>query len=293
MTDSPGGTRSLELFAPAKVNLGLRITGRRPDGYHELDSLFAPLDFGDDLRLDVSAADATEIQLRVLGDGDGIPDGPENLAARAARRYLEACGTRFRVSITLTKRIPAGAGLGGGSSDAAAVLRGLARLAPGLPETGLAELALALGADVPFFLDPAPCRVRGIGDQIEPLAGIPALALLLVHPGEALGTADVYQAFDALTPRPPPPRPPEGAWPRSNDALGARLHNDLEPAALRLAPSLGRIRRGLEALGAQAVAMSGSGATLYGIFPDASAASTAQAQGNFPWSRVASTRESR
>jgi 4-diphosphocytidyl-2-C-methyl-D-erythritol kinase len=291
-----GGTGQafeLEAFAPAKVNLGLRVSGLRDDGYHELDSVFAPLDFGDTLRLEVEPARAARVTIRVIGDADAVPAGPDNLAARAAQRYLEVTGLRWQVAITLTKQIPVGAGLGGGSSDAAAVLRELAPRGPALAPGRLAALALELGADVPFFLDPRPARVRGIGERIEPLPGVPALTLLLVHPGVPLATAEVYRSFDALVPTPRRLSPAAGPWPPDRAGLALRLRNDLEPAARRLAPALGRLRRQLEALGAEAVSMSGSGAALYGVFPDIGSASTAQAQGNFPWSRVASTRESR
>jgi 4-diphosphocytidyl-2-C-methyl-D-erythritol kinase len=284
----------LETFAPAKVNLGLRVTGLRADGYHELDSVFAPLDFGDTLVLQVAPASAARVTIRVIGDANDIPANADNLAARAASRFLAATGVAWEVAITLTKTIPAGAGLGGGSSDAAAVLRGLASRAPSrLSPERLAALALELGADVLFFLDPQPARVRGIGEQIEPLSGLPALPLLLVHPGAPLATPEVYRAFDALVPTPKSEPAAAGPWPRDAAGLSERLRNDLEPAACRLAPALGRLRQQLEALGARAVAMSGSGATLYGVFEDLGSASTAQAQGNFPWSRVASTRESR
>ena len=283
----------LEAFAPAKVNLGLRVTGVRDDGYHELDSVFAPLDFGDRLRLEVAPAPAAHVTIRVLGDVDGIPADADNLAVRAAHRYMEAAAAPWDVAITLTKQIPAGAGLGGGSSDAGAVLRALASRGPALAPERLARLALELGADVPYFLDPQPARVRGIGERIEALPGVPSLALLLVHPGVPLATLEVYRAFDALVPTPRTLSPAAGPWPRDPSGLALRLRNDLEPAARRLAPALGRLRQQLSELGAEAVGMSGSGAALYGVFPDVGSASTAQAQGNFPWSRVASTRESR
>jgi 4-diphosphocytidyl-2-C-methyl-D-erythritol kinase len=275
--------RRLHLAAPAKVNLGLRIVGRRPDGYHELESLFVPLDWGDDLALGVGPGDG--IRLQVLGDEEGVPSGDSNLAWRGAQRFLDSAGQRHAVELVLTKRIPAGAGLGGGSSDAGAVLRGLDRLLPGaLADTRLRAVAAELGADVPFFLDPRPAFVRGIGERIEPLAALPALALLLAHPGERLSTAEVYAATDAaglaLTPAGVSPRLPPLSALRSEAApgltrlpellrllAGGLLANDLEPAAVRLCPALATLRSGLEATGAAAVGLSGSGPTLYAVFP--------------------------
>ena len=165
--------RTLELRAPAKVNLGLRITGVREDGYHCLDSVFVPLDLADEVALRVEPAETSRVFVSLSGAmASGLPAGPDNLAARAARAFLQRASLTAWVSIELEKRIPVGAGLGGGSSDAGAVLRGLATLFPGgICAEELAAIALELGADVPFFLAPRPARVRGIGERSEPLAG--------------------------------------------------------------------------------------------------------------------------
>lgn len=288
--------------APAKVNLGLRITARRADGYHELESLFAPLDLADDVELEAEAAPGRRVRLELRGAAQGIPSDGRNLAVRAAQGFLEAAALEAEVRIRLTKQTPAAAGLGGGSSDAAAVLRALAaRFPDALAADALAKLALGLGADVPFFLDPRPTLVRGIGERLEPVAGLPALALVLVNPGVALSTAEVYAAYDALQPKPsggglPDPRPiladPGGA----GEALAALLANDLEGAAVRLCPAIGRLREHLRALGALGVALSGSGATVFGVFEDAGrarAAATAPGWPRHAWVRVAATLESR
>jgi 4-diphosphocytidyl-2-C-methyl-D-erythritol kinase len=292
----------MRVHAPAKINLGLRVLCRRPDGYHELESLFIPLDLGDTLEVAARATERPEVTLRVTPDTWAVPGGTQNLAARAARAFLEAAGLRCRVDIALAKAIPAAAGLGGGSSDAGAVLRALSQRFPGALDSGaLREVACALGADVPFFLDPKPCWVRGVGEQLTPVAGLPALPLLLVNPGSALPTAEVYRAFDALHPdwrRRPAPPPDARALSTPDDRTSQLSHwveNDLEAAALRLCPSIGRIRTRLVGLGALAVGMSGSGATLYGIFADAAGAAAAQAAAGFAppvWARVATTRES-
>jgi 4-diphosphocytidyl-2-C-methyl-D-erythritol kinase len=294
-------------LAPAKVNLGLRIVGRRRDGRHELESVFAPLDLADELALEVGAAPASEVSLALSGRASGVPAGGGNLAVRAAHGFLRRAGLRVRVHIALEKRIPMAAGLGGGSSDAGAVLRALDAAFPGaLPRPELEALALELGADVPFFLEPAAALVGGIGERREPLGrGLPALTLLLANPGVALSTGRVFEAFDALA-RPGSPGAlaralaglPDGL-PEQRDDPASRawqelLVNDLEEAALRLCPPMGRLREALRASGAPVVAMSGSGATLYALFPGPERAEAARA--TLPgsvWARVARTLESR
>jgi 4-diphosphocytidyl-2-C-methyl-D-erythritol kinase len=291
---------SLELAAPAKVNLGLRVVGRRADGYHELESLFVPLDLADAIALRSERAPETQVELAVDGPAAGAPPGDDNLAARAARAFLARAGIGARIAIRLTKRTPVAAGLGGGSSDAAAVLRGLAEAFPGaVARDALEEIALGLGADVPFFLDPRPAWVTGIGERREPVAGLPPLALLLANPGEALATKEVFRAFDALAqPRAKSADPPRDlAHELAEDrALARRLHNDLEEPAVRLCPPIARLRAQLAVAGARAVGMSGSGATLFGVFADRAAAERAEAgfgRSGRGWTRVAVTGESR
>ena len=294
--------RRLRLSAPAKVNFGLHITGRRADGYHELESLFLPLSLADELELGLEpapdGADAAPLLTLQGPAAAGVPADASNLVVRAAAGFSREAGLAGRrVVIHLNKQVPVAAGLGGGSSDAAAVLRGLGQLLPGVLSRGaLAALALRLGADVPFFLDPRPALVRGIGEEVEPLAGIPSAALLLAHPGTGLATAAVYRAYDdssvALTP------PGVGStmrallrlrgrggcvrWscsgpeaPLAREALASLLDNDLEPAAQRLCPAVGGLRDRLRASGALAVGMSGSGPSVFGVFEDEAAARAA------------------
>ncbi len=288
--------------APAKINLGLRVTGVRADGYHLLESVFLPLDLADDV--EVALGEGSGVSLELVDAAPDVPDDARNLAVRAAEAFLAATGVTAAVSIRLRKRVPSAAGLGGGSSDAACVLRALSQARPGaLAPEHLQELALGLGADVPWFLDPRPARVRGVGEQIEPLEGFPALSLLLVNPGIPLGTAEVYRASDALAGAltaagaEPTMRPlaallqAEGRLDRvPRDELEAWVGNDLEAAATRLCPPIGRLRRALSEAGALAVGLSGSGPTLYGLFPNREAASRAQESFAQPvWSRVAET----
>jgi 4-diphosphocytidyl-2-C-methyl-D-erythritol kinase len=285
----------VKILAPAKINLGLRIVGVRPDGYHELDSLFLPLDLAD--TLEVRSAPAAEIEVRLQVDG-AAPKDDSNLAIRAARAFCEATGQALRVEIELAKQTPMAAGLGGGSSDAAAVLRALARQqADRLSAPQLSRLALGLGADVPFFLDPRPTRVRGIGERLEPAPDLPSLALVLANPGEGVPTAEAYRAYDALgsTPSPELPELPR-VDPLRTEILGPLLRNDLEAAATRLCPAIARLRVALEQAGALAVGLSGSGATLYGVCRDPEAARGVADRLRIPdpgWCRLAITAESR
>jgi 4-diphosphocytidyl-2-C-methyl-D-erythritol kinase len=267
------------LIAPAKVNFGLRIVGRRADGYHLLESVFLPVDLADEILL--SLCDGAGVALRVSGECEGVPSDTRNLAARAAEAFLEAAGLAQGVSIALVKKIPAPGGLGGGSSDAAAVLRGLAALLPGrVPPERLRALALGLGADVPFFLAPRPALVSGIGEVSEPVA-LPSFTLLLAHPGVPLATSAVYAAYDVATASLTPPRGGPSlrallALREEASSLRSLLVNDLEPAATVLCPAVAELRKEIEAAGASAVGMSGSGPTLFGVFPSERAADEAR-----------------
>lgn len=280
--------------APAKVNLGLRVVGRRPDGYHLLESRFAPLDLADQLRVAIAPAAAPEVRVEVTGHAAGVPVGPDNLVVRAAHAYLKTVGIGARVEIELTKRIPVGAGLGGGSSDAATVLHALSEhFANTISRQDLAALALSLGADVPFFLDPRPAWVTGVGEVIEPFdVPLPALDLVLVTPSPGLPTAEVFRAWDAaLTPsgasrrmpalRGSPGRSLIAALEDEGTPLAELLTNDLEPVATQLRPAIQRIRDELERLGARTVAMSGSGPTVFGLFRTSEQARAAASMGRF------------
>ena len=270
-------------LAPAKLNLGLRVVGRRDDGYHLLESLFVPLDLADRVRIEVEAAATTSVSMTVIGRSGDVPAGDDNLVVRAARAFLDAARVPARVALTLDKQIPVGAGLGGGSSDAAAVLRALARhFANKLSDSALAEIALRLGADVPFFLDPRPAWVTGIGEQIEALPAFPAFDVLLVTPVPPLATAEVFRAYAAALTPPSPSR----RMPALRDGPGwfptaSLLVNDLEPIAARLRPGIERVRAEIGRLGAEAVAMSGSGPTVFGLFRDAEQARSASKEGRF------------
>ncbi len=303
--DSEAAAQRIRVRAPAKLNLGLRVLGRRPDGLHRLESLFVPLDLADELELEVSPAAVASVKLRLEAAGQGVdlaavPSDGTNLAARAAALFLKAAGLDLELMIRLRKRIPVGAGLGGGSSDAGAVLRTLhGCYSTALPAGELQRLAAELGADVPFFLAPRPAVVSGIGDVVRPLEGVPPLALLLVSPGISLATAAVYEAYDAqggalTAPRPGSTMPAISGLPADPralaDCLATRLENDLEPAALRLCPALAGLAERIRAVGALGTGLSGSGATVFGVFDDVSTARSALLRAGFEppiWARVA------
>jgi 4-diphosphocytidyl-2-C-methyl-D-erythritol kinase len=276
-------SRAFRVRAPAKLNLGLALVGTRDDGYHLLESVFAPIALYDEVELAVvPGAGGIALDCGPPLDPElpealhQVPSGPENLVHRAARLFCERTGYRARVSIRLRKGIPAGAGLGGGSSDAAAVLVGLRELSGlGSAPGELARFALELGADVPYFLAPRPALVTGIGEEIEPIQGLPGLEVVLVNPGKTLATADVYRTADqlgfALTKKSPGStmRALSGLTQQTRDAAPALrdlLINDLEPAARQLCPPIARIADRLDRLGASAVSMTGSGATVFGVF---------------------------
>jgi 4-diphosphocytidyl-2-C-methyl-D-erythritol kinase len=264
---------SATLVAPAKINLALRVLGRRADGYHEIDSVFLPLELGD--RVEVVATPAAEAAVECRCPNAPQLDGPVNLAARAARAYLDRAPLRWRIELTIHKQIWIAAGLGGGSSDAGAVLRGLQQLASApLQPRPLAELARELGADVPFFLDPRPAHAEGIGDRITPLQLKAPLHLVLVNPGRPLSTAAVYAAL-GLAAGERTGQPSLELVDLSDLALVA---NDLEPAAARLEAAIQPMRRALLDLGARAACMSGSGATVFGLFDSAQAAAAVAAR---------------
>jgi 4-diphosphocytidyl-2-C-methyl-D-erythritol kinase len=262
------------LRANCKVNLSLRITGVLPDGYHTLDSLFLPLPDPHDL---LHITPSAEPGLR-LACSDPALDLRENTLTRAYGLYAEASSFSPWLALTLEKGIPLGAGLGGGSSDAAALLRYLNARAPqALDATTLDAIAARVGADVPFFLRDCPCRVRGIGDVLKPCApGLTGLWLVLVCPAVRVSTPWAYAAWDALRPLSPTSHDLTKQGPGAKESsFHCYCLNDLEEAVFPAYPELARIKRELFRLGAAAAVMSGSGASLLGLFRDQHAARNA------------------
>lgn len=244
------------MLCPAKVNLYLRVVGRRPDGYHEVVTVMQPLSLADVLTVDLAGEG-----IQLMCDQPELPQGEENLVWRAARRFQEETGQPGGVRLRLSKKIPVAAGLGGGSSDAAGTLLALNALTgKPLADSRLHHLAGRLGADVPFFLRREPAVGRGIGTELSPVT-LPPYWYLLVNPGVPLSTRWVYEHLDpAGLPGPPAtetwdPEHPE-AW----------VRNDLETVALKRFPELAGILESLKISGAWTQGMSGSGPTLFGLF---------------------------
>jgi 4-diphosphocytidyl-2-C-methyl-D-erythritol kinase len=247
--------------APAKINLALHVLGRRPDGYHELDSIVAFADVGDRLTF----AEADEWQLEIEGPfAEGL-SARDNLVLKAARAWPRP--TR-RYRITLEKNLPVASGIGGGSADAAACLRALARLAGGVDEDRLHAIATGLGADVPVCLLGKSCRMQGVGDRLEPLNDLAPMPAVLVNPGQQVATADVFAKL-AL-------KPGAHGFAGISAADLASCRNDLMAPALIVAPVIGEVIEALRAApGLHFARMSGSGATCFGIFRSPAAAQTA------------------
>ena len=237
--------------APAKLNLTLSVLARRPDGFHELDSVVAKVTLYDELLL--RPRDDGEVSLKCSPFDCGPAE--QNLACRAARLLLARAGGGG-VDIELTKRIPPGSGLGGGSSDAAAALVALNELwRLGLPHERLTELAAELGSDVPLFLAGPAARIRGRGERVEPVKVHPFFAVLWM-PGLPCPTAEVYAAYDHLT----------GQGATAVDR--ADLHNDLAPAARQVCPELGGIAERLAAATGLDAHLTGSGSAMFILTDD-------------------------
>lgn len=259
----------MNLLSPAKINLFLEVTGKRSDGYHTLKTLMCRIGVYDQIKLDFDAK-----TISVWCDDPSIPVDTTNTAFRAAEIFFLAYGHRFEnvtkraVRIYIQKNIPIGAGLGGGSSNAATVLKGLNyRFGQPFTATELMEMGLDVGADVPFFIFEKPAIATGIGDIFVPYQYLSPLFVLLVYPGLAVSTADIYKNLNlALT----------NCKKHLKDidfnegGFDAKRHlcNDLEPVTLKKHPMLSEIKGSMMRLGADGALMSGSGSTVFGLFSD-------------------------
>ncbi|HBG76476.1 4-(cytidine 5'-diphospho)-2-C-methyl-D-erythritol kinase [Eubacteriales bacterium mix99] len=258
--------RKIRLRAPGKINWTLDVTGRRPDGYHEVEMLLQSIGLWDEIIL-------TERRegIRIVGDLRGVPRNGDNLAAKAAEQIRESCGLDAGVEIAIHKRIPIAAGLAGGSSDAAAVLVGLNVLWDAdLPEERLRQLGSRLGADVPFCISGGTAVARGIGDRLTPLSPLEGIWLVLVKPPFGVSTASVYEALSMES------RAGHPDWKKAYDSLQAAdfagfprgTANVLESVTRAQHPEIREIRQALRKAGAVASSMSGSGPAVFGVFPD-------------------------
>ncbi|MBF0622757.1 MAG: 4-(cytidine 5'-diphospho)-2-C-methyl-D-erythritol kinase [Magnetococcales bacterium] len=247
-------------LAPAKVNLFLHVMGRRDDGYHLLRTVMTFFPLYDILEMDVGG---NEVTLACHPPVTGNPE--QNLVVRAARLLQKNCNCRQGVHISLTKNIPAAAGLGGGSSDAATTLMALNRLwSLGLSQTELAEIGLTLGADVPLFIGQKTALAEGIGEQLTPMETLPTFPLLLINPGVPVSTPAAFSGLNGRWPE------RDANWSlaeglQENDAL-TWMENDLESPARCLAPEIDTVFQALHQQGARMVRMSGSGASVFGVF---------------------------
>lgn len=260
------------IHAPAKLNLFLEVLAKRPDGYHELETLMVAIDLCD--RLSLSRRSDNELRLATtwstvaqdsqsLGD---IPVGAENIVVRALLRLRERAGVALGADIHLTKRIPSAAGLGGASSDAAAALLAANELWNlHWSRAQLAEVAAEIGSDVPFFLGSPAAICRGRGERVEELPGLPRLDVVVVRPPEGLSTPAVYRACSV-------PASPVGvqsavdAWQQGDvAALAKKMTNRLQPAAESLSPWIGRLRAAFNEQGCYGHQMSGSGTSYFGL----------------------------
>ena len=290
MSRKLGSARVITLRAPAKINLGLRVLGRRSDGYHDIISLMVPVGL-----FDVVSVKSAPRGIALRCPDSDLPTDRGNLVHRAAQLILDECGSDAGVGLELHKRIPVGAGLGGGSSDAAATLKGVNELLGcSLGHEELHRLAVRLGADVPFFLLGCPALAEGIGDRLTAVAAVQEVWTLLVHPGFQVSTRWAYEHLALTTKTNRSNLQGLGAIPAGEATayrqrlLGRQcltledllplLVNDFEPLVLSRYPQLEEIRQALLAAGARAAPMTGSGPTLVGLFPSEGAAKAAQDQ---------------
>jgi len=284
--------RTLTLFSPIKVNLYIRIVGKRPDGYHNLETVMAPLDFGDTLTFAPA-----ERGITMSCDNPALPTDDTNLVVRAAKRLAERFAVKRGAHIVLTKCAPLAAGVGGGSSNAAFTLMGLNRLWKlGATEAQLGEIAASLGSDVNFFLTGKTALCRGRGEQVVPVLFRLKAFVLLINPGFGISTKWAYESWakaaTRLTVQPPDVTVLLRAL-EENDlaAASAALYNSLEAPSVGKFPVLELLKRAMRNEGAAGALMSGSGASVFGMFANATDAERAavKARAEFGpslWTRV-------
>jgi 4-diphosphocytidyl-2-C-methyl-D-erythritol kinase len=280
----------LEVRVPAKINLHLQVLGRRPDGFHEVRTLLQSIDLFDVVR----AAPAPEgvLELRVEPP-DAVSSGEENLVLKAARRLWQESGTRPGAALWLRKRIPLGAGLGGGSADAAATLVLLDRLwSLRLGPVALHAAAADLGSDVPFFLRGGSALGVGRGEEVLPLPDLPKLGVLVVFPGQLVPTAEVYGRLEQrLTWDAPEATVYAFAAGLTGPPRWSDLRNDLQPTVVAGWPAVADALRQIEAGGPRYWAVTGSGGAVFGLFDSPEAAASAASEGGGQWQHVGATLE--
>jgi 4-diphosphocytidyl-2-C-methyl-D-erythritol kinase len=261
----------LRLRTNAKLNLFLRVLGRRPDGYHELESIFHTVALGDDLRVVATASGEVEIDMRLEGAVGSVPRVEENLVSIAAQRLIDRGANNGGIAVEIVKRIPFGAGLGGGSGNAAGILVALNELWDmGLTLEDLHEVAGLVGSDVPYCLGGGTALATARGEKLTPLPTALSMTFVLGISHEPLSTRDVYEGWDGIGTNDELSSAPMALALGSGDLeeVARLLHNDLEPASFELRPELRGMKQAMEAAGALGVSMSGSGPTIFGIARD-------------------------
>ncbi|MSN25512.1 MAG: 4-(cytidine 5'-diphospho)-2-C-methyl-D-erythritol kinase [Geobacter sp.] len=252
--------QTLILKAPAKVNYLLDVIRRRPDGYHELRMIMQRINLCDDISITVTDAPG----IKVTCSNNGVPDGPDNIAWKAARIMLDLSGTNMGAMVEITKNIPVAAGLGGGSSDAATVLMGLNQLLKlDLPDQRLMDVGVTLGADVPFFIFKKTALAEGIGDKLSEMPQMPKAWILLVNPGVHVSTAWVYRSLVLTSERVLSTLP---EFYGTIKDICSIFSNDLESVTIPAYPVIAEIKQQMIDLGAACSMMSGSGSTVFGVF---------------------------
>lgn len=254
--------KHLALKAPAKINYLLDVIRRRPDGYHDLRMIMQRVNLCDEI--DITLNDTPG--LSVTCGRQGVPDGPGNIAWKAARILLDMAGTGQGATISITKNVPVAAGLGGGSSDAASVLMGMNELLGlKLSDRQLMEIGVKLGADVPFFIFKQTALAEGIGEQLQAMPPMPSAWVLLVNPGVHVSTAWVYRSLQLTNQKTLTMLP---KFFDSIDNICQILSNDLEDVTIPAFPVIGDIKNRMLEMGASGAMMSGSGPTVFGLFRD-------------------------
>lgn len=268
--------KRIEVTVPGKINLWLEVLGKRSDGYHDLSSLMLPVSIHD--RVEV-ALEGEGIRLEC--DHPEVPEDGRNLAWKAAELYLREAGESVGLSITIDKSIPVGAGMGGGSADAAAVLLALDQaFDKKIPLEKLHGMARSLGADVPFFLYRRPALATGVGERLQPVDGLPPYPLVIIKPPENVSTGWVYGSLELTRGESRIRLDTFLVQPWKLDEV---MQNDLESVTLGRYPRLSEIKRWLLDHGALGALMSGSGPTVFGVFPDRASAQSVCGLGVGRW----------
>lgn len=265
----------MEIQAPAKINLFLDVTGKRTDGYHDLISLMCPVRIHDTVRLSFDDAGIPD-GLTVTCPHPDVPSGPANLAWKAASAFFTETGISGSMAVLIDKQIPVGAGLGGGSSDAAAVITALnLHYNKPLSYERLMDIGRGIGADVPFFIFGRPAVATGIGEKLSFFPGLPPAAMVIIYPGTPVSTGEVYKRLNLALTKTKKIHTKfifKSGWEAD---LPKRLYNALEPAAMQICPEIKSARQALLDCGAAGALMSGSGSSVFGIFADAQQAGQA------------------